>query len=117
MANLRLNDVTPRGAVHTIYPAAKEFGVSGHIMESILSSIYNQLGALDGASLDQKKVIAENPEYPETLQVGNWFFNDSTVKQALEEGLISKVDGNYVLTEKAKKVFQRASEIKKQLWG
>lgn len=117
MAVLRLNDISRRGAIHTIYPAAKQFGVSGNTMYDILSGIYNQLGAIDESSEEGKRVIADNPEYPKVLQKEEWWLTDRLVEEAVQCDLLKEVEDGYALTEKAISVFQRAAELNKVVWG
>lgn len=117
MTKLRLNDISLRGNVHTIYLAAEQFGVSGHVMENILISIYNQLGALDEFSEKGRQVITENPEYPKVLQKGTRWLNDKIVEEAIQSDLLKEVEGGYTLTKKAISVFQRASKIQKRVWS
>lgn len=112
---LRLNDVRLRGCGFTLFPAAKEFGVSDEIMHNILTSLNEQLGSLATDFDAQEEVRKANPEFPQVLHGDDYWLTEERIEEALEADLLKETDGGYVLTDTSIKVFERAAAIQNEL--
>lgn len=111
---LRLNDVRLRGCGFTLFPAAKDFGVSEDVMHNILTSINDQLGSLADVEATQD-IRMKNPEFPQVLLGNDYWLTAECIKEALDTNLLKEVPGGYALTDTAIKVFKRAASIQDKL--
>lgn len=112
---LRLNDVRLRGCGFTLFPAAKDFGVSEDIMHNILTNINDQIGLLDDDFDMQMEIKKKNPEFPQVLHVDGCWLTQERVEAALEANLLKEVNGGYALTDTSIKIFEKAAAIQNEL--
>ncbi len=115
MKELRMNDVRLRGCGYTLYPAAESYKVQKETIYNILVGIYKQLGVAGFAENEdayerQEAIKKANPTFPEIL-----IFDDAVAEKGIENDLLEKTDDGYVLTEKAKNVFEKAATIQNEL--
>lgn len=112
---LRLNDVRLRGCGFTLFPAAKDFGVSEDIMHNILSNINNHLGSMSSDFDEQLAVMEKNPEFPQVLQADGIWLTEERIEKALSADLLKETDGGYALTDTAIQVFKKAATLQNEL--
>lgn len=99
---MKIADVRLRGRGFTLYPAAEEAGVSKELMDGILWLADST--AVEG-EFPEKFTAEETYNAPVPFDI----------KAAVMEGLLEEKGGEFLITEKAMKVFEAAAKRQNKL--